>query len=234
MIGGNFDEDDADAVGVLDPHFGQSPGFRCGPSEDTSSCRSQPVVLCVNIANLEPDHHRAPGRAGRVAGDLEQSRAEEEHQPWICGRAELPVDRQAQYVAIETMAAAQVGGAQQDPTAQNLHAPILAAPVAADSHIAARRHVGARPSSRIRPTAGAIPLASSGSMAAASGARCVPPGQRRTEPDMTAPPGACAHEGVPLPVRRSPHGERRNMAPAGRYSMKAEIRARGTLTHRQG
>ena len=133
MVGGNFDEDDADAVGVLDPHFGQSPGFRCGPSEDTGSCPSQPVVLCVNIAYLEPDHHRAPGRAGRVARDLEQSRAEEEHQPWICGRAELPVDRQAQYVAIETMAAAQIDGAQQDPAAQNVHAPILAprsAPIA--------------------------------------------------------------------------------------------------------
>ena len=143
MIGGNFDEDDADAVRVLDPHFGQSPGFRCGPSEDMSSCRSQAVVLYVNIAYLEPDHHRAPGRAGRVAGDLEQSRAEEEHQPWICGRAELPVDRQAQYVAIETMAAAQVGGAQQDPAAQNVHAPILAAPVAAGSYIAAQGHAGA-------------------------------------------------------------------------------------------
>ena len=44
----------------------------------------------------------------------------------------------------------------------------------------------------------------------------------RTAPlEMTAPPGAAAHEGVPWPVRRSPHGERHNMAPAGRYSMKA-------------
>jgi len=145
MIGGNLDEDDADAVGVLDPHFGQSPGFRCGRSEDTSSCRSQPVALGVNIAYLEPDHHRAPGRAGRVAGDLEQPRAEEEHQPWIRGRAELPVDRQAQYVAIETMAAAHVGGAQQNPAAQNVHAPILAVPVAADISAAARRRVEARP-----------------------------------------------------------------------------------------
>ena len=49
----------------------------------------------------------------------------------------------------------------------------------------------------------------------------VPHGVRGAGPGMTAPPGACAHEGVPWPVRRSPHGERRNMAPAGRYSMKA-------------
>ena len=45
--------------------------------------------------------------------------------------------------------------------------------------------------------------------------------RRWRAPDMTTPPGACAHEGAPWPVRRSPHGERRNMAPAGRYSMKA-------------
>jgi hypothetical protein len=59
------------------------------------------------------------------------------------------------------------------------------------------------------------------------------PGPRRTGPDMTAPPRACAREGVPWPVRRSPHSERRIMTPAERYSMKAVIRARGTLAHRQ-
>jgi len=58
-------------------------------------------------------------------------------------------------------------------------------------------------------------------------------GRRWPGPGMTAPPGACAREGVPWPARRSPHGERRSMAPAGRYSMKAVIRARGTLAHRQ-
>jgi len=34
---------------------------------------------------LNPDHHRAPGKAGRVPGDLEQARAEEEHHPGIVG-----------------------------------------------------------------------------------------------------------------------------------------------------
>jgi hypothetical protein len=47
--------------------------------------------------------------------------------------------------------------------------------------------------------------------------------RRGTRPDMTAPPGACAREGVPWPVRRPPHGERHIMAPAGRYSMKAVV-----------
>jgi hypothetical protein len=29
-------------------------------------------MLGVNIPDLDPDHHRATGRAGRVSGDLEQ------------------------------------------------------------------------------------------------------------------------------------------------------------------
>jgi hypothetical protein len=42
---------------------------------------------------------------GRVPGDLEQARAEEEHHPGIVWMAELPVDGQAQYVAVEAAAA---------------------------------------------------------------------------------------------------------------------------------
>jgi 2-dehydropantoate 2-reductase len=53
-------------------------------------------------------------------------------------------------------------------------------------------------------------------------------------PGHDSAPGSVCSRGRAGPVRRSPHGERRNMAPAGRYSMKAVIRARGTLTHRQG
>ena len=126
MIGRNLDEHDAEAVRVLDPHFGQSPGLRNGFSDDTDSCRSQPVVLGVNIPYLEPDHYRGPSRPGRAAGDLEQARAEKEHHPGILGRAELPVDRQAQHVAVETTASPQIGRSHQDPAAQNLHATILA------------------------------------------------------------------------------------------------------------
>jgi hypothetical protein len=128
VIGGNLDEYDPDAVRVLDPHLDQSPGLCYGLPEDTNSCRNQPVVLCVNITYLKPDHHRVPGRADRAAGDLEESRAEKEHHPGICRRAELPVDRQAQYVTVETTASVQVGGAQQDPAAQNVHGTILAGP----------------------------------------------------------------------------------------------------------
>jgi hypothetical protein len=83
-------------------------------------------MLGVNIADLDPDHHRAPGRAGRVPGDPGQPLAGEEHQPGIIRRAELPAYGQAQQVTVEAAAAVQVARAQQDPAAQNVHATIPA------------------------------------------------------------------------------------------------------------
>ena len=41
---------------------------------------------------------------------------------------ELPVDGQAQRVAVEAAATVQVAGPQQDPAAQNVHATISASP----------------------------------------------------------------------------------------------------------
>jgi hypothetical protein len=73
----------------------RAPRLGCRCPHDRDSGLGQPGVLGVNIADLDPDHHRAPGRAGRMPGDLEQSPAEEEHQPGIVRRAELPVDRQS-------------------------------------------------------------------------------------------------------------------------------------------
>jgi hypothetical protein len=127
MIGGNLDQDDLEAIGVLDPHFDQTPGLGCGPPDDGDSGSSQPGVLSVNIPYLEPDPHRVPNRTGRMPGDLEQSQAEEEHHPGIVLWAELPVDGQAQYVAVEAAAAVQIAGPQEDPAAQNVHATISAA-----------------------------------------------------------------------------------------------------------
>ena len=126
MIGRNLDEDDPDAVGVLDPHLGQAPGLRCWLPHNRNSGRGQPGVLGVNIPHLDPDHHRAPGRARRAPGDLEQPLAEEEHNPGIVRRAELPVDGQAEQVTVEAAAAAQPARAQQDPAAQNVRAAIAA------------------------------------------------------------------------------------------------------------
>jgi hypothetical protein len=101
-------------------------GSLAGPPDDGDSGRHQPGLLGVNIPYLDPDHHRLPRRAGRVPGDFEQSRAEEEHNPGSVRRAELPVDGQAQYVAVKAAAAIQVAGSQEDPAAQNVHATISA------------------------------------------------------------------------------------------------------------
>jgi hypothetical protein len=59
-----------------------------------------------------------------MPGDFEEPLAEEENHAGILWRAELPEDRQAQKVTVETAAAAQVAGPHQDPAAQNVHATI--------------------------------------------------------------------------------------------------------------
>jgi hypothetical protein len=71
VIGWDFDQNDLNTVGVLDPHLGQSPrlGYRCTKNAGTG--RGQPLMLSVNISHLKPEHHRLPGSAGRVAGDFQ-------------------------------------------------------------------------------------------------------------------------------------------------------------------
>jgi len=61
-----------------------------------------------------------------MPGDFEQCLAEKEHHPGIFRWAELPVDGQAQNVAVEATAPGQVAGVQEDPAAQNVHATISA------------------------------------------------------------------------------------------------------------
>jgi hypothetical protein len=63
MIGRNLGQDDPDAVGVLDVHLGQAPRLGCRLPYDRDSGRGEPGVLGVHIADLNPDHYRAPGRA---------------------------------------------------------------------------------------------------------------------------------------------------------------------------
>jgi hypothetical protein len=109
-------------------HISVKPhGSVAGPPDDGDRGRGQPGVPVLGIPYLDPDHHRLPGRAGPVPGDLEQAGAKEEHHPGIVRRAELPVDGQAQDVAVEAAAAVQVAGPHQDPAAQNVHAAISAA-----------------------------------------------------------------------------------------------------------
>ena len=128
MAGGNLHQDDPDAVGVLDPHLDQSPGLEHGFPDDRHSGRGQPRMLLADVAYLDPDQHRLPWRGGpgRVPGDLQESLAEEEHNPGMVHGPKLPVDGQAQHVAVEAAAAVQVAGPQQDPAAQNVHPTISA------------------------------------------------------------------------------------------------------------
>ena len=85
MIGGNLDQDDPDAVGILDPQFGQAPGLGCRLPDDRDSGRGQPGARGADIPYLDPDHRRALGRAVRVPGDLQPPAAGEEHHPGIVG-----------------------------------------------------------------------------------------------------------------------------------------------------
>jgi hypothetical protein len=58
VIGGNLDQDDADPIGILDPHLDQAPGLGCGRPDDGDSGGGQPGVLGVNVPYLDSDHHR--------------------------------------------------------------------------------------------------------------------------------------------------------------------------------
>jgi ubiquinone/menaquinone biosynthesis C-methylase UbiE len=121
VVGWDFDQDDPDAVGVLDPHLSQPPGLGHRLPQNARAGRGQALMLGVDIPHLEPEPHGVTGAAGRVPGDFQEPRAEKEDHAGIGRRAELPVDRQAQHIPVETLAAAQVGRPQQDPAAQYLH-----------------------------------------------------------------------------------------------------------------
>ena len=127
MISGDLDQINLHAVWVLDPHLDQSPGLGRWPSQNAHAGRSQPLCLSANIPDLKPEHQRASRRAANTPGHLQESRAQEEHHPRIIHRSELPVNRKTQHVAVEMAAPPEVGGAQQNPAAQYVHAAILAA-----------------------------------------------------------------------------------------------------------
>src|ERR1017187_2989583 len=125
MAGGDLDENNLHPVGVLDRHLDQSPGLGLWLLQHADARGGQPRMLSSDIAALDPDHQGPSGTAGTAAGNLQEPRAEEEHHPRIGRGTELPVDLQAQHVAVETPALIQIGGPQQDSAAQDVHASIL-------------------------------------------------------------------------------------------------------------
>ena len=79
MIGGHLDQNDADAVRVLDPQLGQSPWLGHGLAQNPDTRPGQPLVLGVHVPHLEPDHHRVPGGIRGRTRHFQQSLAEKEH-----------------------------------------------------------------------------------------------------------------------------------------------------------
>jgi hypothetical protein len=129
VIDGNLDQYDPDAVRVLDPHLGQSPGLGHGLPQDPHTGRGQPFMLGVDVPHLKPDHHRPLGGPRAATRYLQQSLAEKEHRGGIIRRAELPEDRQTQDIPLKATAPAQVRWPQQNAAAKHLHVPILTASV---------------------------------------------------------------------------------------------------------
>jgi hypothetical protein len=107
VTGRNLGQDDPDAVGVLDVHLDQAPGFRSWLPHNRDSVRGQPGMLAMNIADLDPDHHRGPGPAACPATSS-CPWSGKNTSPGSSGRAELPANRQAQQVTVEAAAAVQV------------------------------------------------------------------------------------------------------------------------------
>jgi hypothetical protein len=83
-------------------------------SAGTSRTCIQIITDCLAGPGLCPETSSKPGPRKNTT-------------PGIVRRAELAVNGQAQYVAVEAAATVQVAGPHQDPAAQNVHAAISAA-----------------------------------------------------------------------------------------------------------
>ena len=84
-------------------------------------------VVTAVIPYPQSDHHRLPGRPGRVPRDLEQARGGKNTTPGSSG-APTPGRWPGPARRVGAAAAAQIAGRQQDPAAQNVHAAISASP----------------------------------------------------------------------------------------------------------
>ena len=125
MVLGDLDQDDPDAVRVLDPHLDEAPRFQPGRPADRHAGRREAGVLGGDVAHLQPER-QAVRVLGRPAGHLQQPVAEEVDDPPLLRRAELAVDGQPEHIAVERPRPLGIGRAQQDAAAQHLHGGILA------------------------------------------------------------------------------------------------------------
>jgi hypothetical protein len=130
VIGRYFDQDDGEAVRVLDPHLSKAPWLYLRPAKNASAGCTEPVMFSAHLPDLEPNLHRLLRWAGRTPGDFQQSAAEKEHHRRVGRGTELPVDGQSEHVAVKIPALTQVSRVQQDAAAQYVHATVLPAEVA--------------------------------------------------------------------------------------------------------
>ncbi len=122
MVGRYLDEHNRYAVWILDPHFDQTPWFLARATDDVNSGCVQPLMLNVDVANLDPEGQVAAGRFCGLPTDLEEAGSQEEDQPRCIGRAELAKDGESQRVPIEVAAALRLTRTQQNAASQSLHA----------------------------------------------------------------------------------------------------------------
>lgn len=105
---GNLDQDVPDAVSVLGPHLGQSPSP--AGSRVTGTPAAAGRACSADIPHPDPNHHRAPGRPGRVpwAPRADPGRGRKPSRDGLLGR--LPADGQARHITVEPQAVARVAG----------------------------------------------------------------------------------------------------------------------------
>ena len=122
VVRGHLDQHDPHSVGVGDPALDQAPWFGPRLAQNLHARLRQAGVLGVHVAHLQPQRETAGRSVLRSARDLQQAVAEEEHRPRRLGRPELAGDGQTEGVAVEAHRGGAVGGVQQDPAAQYVHA----------------------------------------------------------------------------------------------------------------
>ena len=121
MLVWDLDENDADPVGISDPHLEQAPRFPLGWTHDLDTGRLEALMLDSEIPHLQPEGQLAGLRPIADAGDFQEASTEEEDEPRIVAVTELTVDSKTESVAIETSTAVQVRGPEQDSAAEYVH-----------------------------------------------------------------------------------------------------------------
>lgn len=122
MLLRDLDQHDPHPVGVGDPHLDETPRLGAWCPQDLHTERGKPVMLGADVTHLQPQAQvvrRWLGRRG--AGDLQETAAEEEHQPGIGRIAELAIHRKPEHVAIEPARSVRLDRAQQDTAGEHVH-----------------------------------------------------------------------------------------------------------------